>query len=121
MPRKKPAERRPRGMGTVIVRKDGRVMIRAHLPDAYDKIHHVTEYLPRGSTRADGERRLDELNDGARRGTARIVTPETLGVYLERWLTHDDRAPRQAKTVDNYRFAISHLQPLAPWTYELVS
>ena len=88
-------------------------MIRAHLPDAYDKIHHVTEYLPRGSTRAQGERRLDELNDGARRGTARIVTPEALGVYLERWLTTTIAPRAKPKTVDNYRFAISHLQPLA--------
>jgi integrase len=113
MPRKKPTERRPRGAGTVIVRKDGRVMIRAHLPDAYDKIHHVTEYLPRGSSKADGERRLDELNDGAKRKTARVVTPETVGAYLERWLLTTIAPRAKPKTVDNYRFAIAHCDPIA--------
>ena len=118
MPRKKPEPRRRRYSGSVIVRRDGRVLVRAWVPSpsSGDVMRH-DEYLPQGSTKRDGLRRLDEINAARDAGTLRVFDRMTVSEYLDSWLIDRIVPNRKPKTVDNYRYAISKLTSIG--AYEL--
>ena len=85
-PKSRPGSGRKRaaGEGAVTLRGDGRWMGRLRLRDAATgKLERLSVY---GKTQAEVVSRLEELRQRRRTNPKTLLSRDTLGAYLDRWL-----------------------------------
>jgi len=108
---RKTAQRRGTHQGTVIERKDGLIVVRFWERTPLEQWIKHERYLPRGATRADGEALLEQINAARTLGLQVIYERQPIAAYLPQWLVEIVAPRAKPKTVDTYRFALSHLIP----------
>lgn len=105
-PKSRPGSGRKRaaGEGAVTLRADGRWMGRLRLRDAATgKLERLSVY---GRTQSEVVSRLEELRQRRRTNPKTLLSRDTLGAYLDRWLADDVAVNKAGKTFEEYELAL---------------
>lgn len=96
--------KRAAGEGAVTLRADGRWMGRLRLRDpATGKLERLTVY---GKSQTEVVARLEELRQKRRTSPKSLLSRDTLGAYLDRWLSDDVAVNKSGKTFEEYELAL---------------
>ncbi|HBC61445.1 MAG TPA: hypothetical protein DC058_09525 [Planctomycetaceae bacterium] len=96
--------KRAAGEGAVTLRADGRWMGRLRLRDAATgKLERLSVY---GRTQSEVVSRLEELRQRRRTNPKTLLSRDTLGAYLDRWLADDVAVNKAGKTFEEYELAL---------------
>jgi len=96
--------KRAAGEGAVTLRADGRWMGRLRLRDAATgKLKRLAVY---GKSQAEVVSKLEELRQKRRTSPKSLLSRDTLGAYLDRWLSNDVAVNKSPKTYEEYELAL---------------
>jgi len=106
-----PAKRRGHGEGTIYQRADGRWCAALTVGrDARGRLRRVYIY---GKTRREVQEELTKKLREHQQGMPVDPTRQTVGQFLQAWLEDCMRGSVRPTTLENYRYVIRHLEPIA--------
>ncbi len=110
-----PPRKRANGEGTIYRRADGRYEGAAVVPVRGGGRRRVRVYA---ATRQEVRDKLDQVLDDARQGIPRALRKQTVGDYLDYWLTHVVRPELRATTYNGYETMVRlHIKPAVGGRY----